>query len=447
MSKIIKIKKGVDISLVGSAEKVITKSAEAQLYALVPSQFQGVVPKPLVQQGDAVKIGSPIFFDKEHSSVLFTSPVAGTVREIVRGEKRKILAITIEPNGSNEAEDFGKLTTDSSADEIRATLLRSGLWPSLIQRPFGFIAGATTVPRDIFITGLDTAPLSADLNFVVQDEAENISRGMALLGKLTTGSVHLTLASDLTAGALSKVKGAAIHHIEGLHPAGNVGTQIAAIAPISKGEAVWTIGVQQVAMIGRLAATGHVDFSKIVALSGSMVKKPHYYKTIAGATLSSVTLDNIKEGSVRLINGNPLSGARVDADGFVGYYNNEIVAIPEGDKYEFVGWAMPRFNKLSLSKSYFSWLMPRKKYNLDTNMNGGERAFVMNDIYNKVMPMNILPVYLLKAVMAGDIDKMENLGIYEVLEEDFALCEFVCPSKIEWQATLRDGINKMVKEL
>lgn len=447
MSKIIKIKKGVDISLVGSAEKVITKSAAAQLYALVPSQFQGVVPKMLVQAGDKVKIGSPIFFDKEHSSVLFTSPVAGTVREVVRGEKRKILAITIEPNGAGETEDFGRLTAESSADEIRATLLRSGLWPSLIERPFGFIAGATTVARDIFITGVDTAPLSADLNFVVQDEADNISRGMALLAKLTTGAVHLTLASDTTAGALSKVTGAAIHHIEGVHPAGNVGTQIAAIAPISKGEAVWTIGVQQVAMIGRLAATGHVDFSKIVALSGSMVKKPHYYKTVAGAALSSVTFDNIKEGSIRLINGNPLSGTRVDADGFVGYYNNEIVAIPEGDKYEFVGWAMPRFNKFSLSKSYFSWLMPRKKYNLDTNLNGGERAFVMNDIYNKVMPMDILPVYLLKAIMAGDIDKMENLGIYEVLEEDFALCEFVCPSKIEWQATLREGINKMIKEL
>lgn len=447
MSKIIKIKKGVNINLVGSAEKVLAKSAAASLYALVPSQFLGVTPKMLVQEGEAVKIGSPVFFDKENPEVIFTSPVAGTIVEIVRGEKRKILAVTIQPDGSAQAVEFTKLDSASSADEIREVLLRSGLWPSLVERPFGFIAKASVVARDIFISGLDTAPLAADLNFVIQDEAENIMRGISILSKLTSGKVHLTLGSDTTAGALSKIKGAEIHHIQGVHPAGNVGTQIAAISPIKKGDTVWTIGLQHVAMIGRLALNGTVDFTKTVAVAGSMVKKPHYYKTTCGATIASIVVDNIKQGDVRFINGNPLSGTKVDAKGFLGYYANEIVAIPEGDKYEFLGWAMPRFNKFSLSKSYFSWLTPRKAYDLDTNLNGGVRALVMNDIYGKVMPLDIYPVYLLKAIMAGDIEKMEQYGIYEVLEEDFALCEFVCPSKIEWQDTLRQGINKMIKEL
>ncbi|MEG0602182.1 MAG: Na(+)-translocating NADH-quinone reductase subunit A, partial [Mucinivorans sp.] len=412
MSKIIKIKKGVNIELVGQAEKVITKSAESSLYALVPSQFMGVTPKLLVQEGDRVKIGQPIFFDKEHTQVLFTSPVDGVIHEIVRGEKRKILAITIEPNGTGECVDFMKLDEKSSADQIRTTLLSSGLWPALIERPFGFIARTDVVPRDIFITGLDTAPLAADLNFTVQDQEANISRGIAILSRLTTGKVHLTIAAERTAGALSMAKGAEIHRIQGPHPAGNVGTQIAAIAPISKGDTVWTIGVQHVAMIGRLAATGHVDFVKVVALAGSMVKKPHYYRTVSGASIASIAGGNLTGDDCRLINGNPLSGMKVEATGYVGFYANEIVAIPEGDHCEFLGWAMPRTHRLSLSKSYFSWLMPHKKYNLDTNLNGGVRALVVNDIYNKVMPLDIYPVYLLKAIMAVDIDNMERLGIY-----------------------------------
>lgn len=447
MSKIITIKKGANIELLGIADKVLTKSAESTLYALVPDQFMGVTPKMLVQQGDPVKVGTAIFFHKEHPEVLFTSPVSGTIKEVVRGDKRKIMAITIESNGRDEALEFPKLSASSSEQEIRTTLLSSGLWPSLIERPFGFIANPGVTPRDIFITGLDTAPLAADLNFVVENQESEISLGIEILSKLTSGKVHLTYSADTTAGALTKVKGAVLNQIQGPHPAGNVGTHIAAISPICKGQTIWTIGLQQVAMIGRLAVNGRVDFSKKVALAGSMVKKPHYYKTISGAHVGSIIKDNLKEGSIRMINGNPLTGKIVEKDGFVGFYNNEITAIPEGDKYEFVGWAMPRFNKLSFSKSYFSWLTPNKRYNLDTNLNGGERALVMNDIYNKVMPLDIYPIYLLKAIMAGDIEKMEELGIYEVLEEDFALCEFVCPSKVEWQDTLRQGINKMIKEL
>ena len=446
MAQVIKIKKGANIELCGVAEKVLTKSVAPSDYALVPADFTGVVPKLLVAQGDRVKAGTALFFDKQRPEILFTSPVSGTVKEVVRGEKRKILAVVVESDGQNESEAFPTLNAGSSKDEIRTALLQSGLWPALIARPFGFIADPNTTPRDIFVTGVDTAPLAADLNYVVQDEAENISRAVALLSKLTCGKVHLTLAADTTAGALSKIEGVELHRIEGPHPAGNVGVQIAAVAPIAKGETVWTIGVQHLAMIGRLAVAGKVDFQKVVALAGSEVKKPHYYKTVAGAAIESVLGDNLKsKEEVRIVNGNPLSGKT--ACGYVGFYNNEIVALPEGNYYEFAGWAMPRLGKFSLSKSYFSWLMPRKKYRLDTNLNGGERALVMNDIYNKVMPMDIYPVYLLKAVLAGDIDKMEKLGIYEVIEEDVALCEFVCPSKIEWQAILREGIDRMVKEL
>lgn len=448
MAQEIKIKRGVDIVLEGVAEKVLTKAVAPADYALVPSDFTGVVPKLLVAAGDRVKVGSALFYDKERPEILFTSPVSGVVKEVVRGEKRKLLAVVVTSDGANESEVFPTLGVDSSKDEIRTVLLQSGLWPALIARPFGFIADPNVTPRDIFVTGVDTAPLSADLNYLVQDQAEHISLAIAVLAKLTCGKVHLTLATDTTAGTLSKTKGVELHRIEGPHPAGNVGTQIAAIAPMAKGETVWTIGVQHLAMIGRLVATGKVDFQKVVALAGSEVKKPHYYKTVAGAALSSVLGDNLKrKEGVRLVNGNPLSGKQTCADGYVGFYNNEIVALPEGDYHEFLGWAMPRLGKFSLSKSYFSWLMPGKKYKLDTNLNGGERALVMNDVYNKVMPFDIYPVHLLKAIIAGDIDKMEQLGIYEVVEEDFALCEFVCPSKVEWQSILRDGINKMVKEL
>lgn len=449
--KVIKIKRGINIELIGAAEKVLTKASESTSYALVPDDFIGVTPKLLVKEGDVVKIGTPVFFDKEHPEVIFSSPASGTVSAIVRGDKRKILSVVITPDGTNSAENFGS-AENASGDEVRALLQKAGYWPMIIRRPFGIIAGACETPRDIFISGLDTAPLGVDTGFILQDELENLNAGIAALKKLTPGNVYLTIASDTTAGTLTKTSGAVINRIEGPHPAGNVGTQIEAIRPIAKGDIVWTVDIQHVAMIGRLIKTGNADFSKTVAVAGSCIKKPHYFRTTSGATLNSIMGGQLdasqsKTGHIRTINGNPLSGSKVDQNGYVGFYNNLISAIPEGDYFEFAGWMMPRLKKFSVSKSYFSWLTPRKKYNLDTNINGGERAFVSNGIYERVMPMDIYPVYLLKAVMAADIDKMEQLGIYEVIEEDLALCEFICPSKIEWQATLRDGMTKMIKEM
>ncbi len=450
--KVIKIKQGLDIKLIGGAEKVLTKASVPTTYALRPDNFIGVTPKLMVSVGDTVKIGSPLFFDKANPEVQFTSPGAGVVKEINRGEKRKILSIVVEAAEEQSAESFDTLSGDSTAEEIKEVLLKSGYWPMIIQRPFGIIASSGDTPRDIFISALDTAPLAADKSFVLQDELESLNKGIEILKKLTSGDVHLTIPYDATAGTFTKVSGAKIHRISGKHPAGNVGVQIEKISPIAKDDLVWTVDVVHVSMIGRLAMSGVADFSRTIALCGSCVNKAYYYKTTIGAELSAmidgnINAENSKTGNLRIINGDVLSGKTTTADGYVGYYNNIVSVIPEGDYYEMFGWAMPRFSKFSTSRSYFSWLTPNKKYNIDTNLNGGERAFVVSGVYERVMPMDIYPVYLLKAVMAGDIDKMEELGIYEVVEEDLALCEFVCPSKIEWQKTLRDGISKMIKEL
>lgn len=457
MSKVIKLRKGLDINLVGAAERVLTKCPAAASYALVPDHYRGVTPKLLVKVGDKVKAGSPLFFSKENPEVLFTSPVSGEVSAVNRGDKRKILSVVVTPDGENQSEHFDVCPlAELTRDRVRETMLRAGFWPMLIQRPFGIIAKTDATPKAIFISGLDTAPLAPDLNFLVQDQGEHIIAGLEVLKKLTDGKVHLTVGTDTTAGVLSRIKQAEVHHIEGPHPAGNVGVQIAQIDPIGKGDVVWTVELQHVAMIGRLFQTGAVDMSKVVALTGSEVVKPHYFKVISGALVSSITDGNLRpktpreERGVRIISGNPLTGLKVEpneVEGYLGFYHNQITVIPEGNKYEFLGWAMPRLNKFSVSHSYFSWLTPKKKYNLDTNLNGGPRAFVQTGIYDKVLPMNIYPLYLIKAIMAGDIDKMENLGIYEILEEDVALCEFIDPSKNEWQATVSQGIELMIKEL
>lgn len=454
MSKVIKLRKGLDINLLGPAERVLTKSTPADSYGLVPGNFRNVTPKMLVKVGDKVKAGTPVFFDKENPQVLFTSPVSGEIGSVNRGDKRKILSIAIIPDGQNESEKFetGPIA-DLTRETVKETMLKAGFWPMLVQRPFGVIASTESQPKAIFVSGLDTAPLAPDLNFLVQDQGDNVIAGLEVLKKLTDGKVHLTVGTDTTAGVLSRIKQAEVHHIEGPHPAGNVGVQISHIDPINKGEIVWTVDLQHVAMIGKLFLTGEVDMSKIIALTGSEVTKPRYFKVISGAQIKSVTEENLRKAdpqivpNVRFISGNPLTGSQTSEEGYIGFFHNQLTVLPEGNKHEFLGWAMPRLHKFSVYRSYFSWLCPKKKYNLDTNLNGGERAFVQTGIYEKVVPMDIYPLYLIKAVMAGDIDRMENLGIYEVLEEDLALCDFVDPTKNEWQATLGEGIQLMIKEL
>ncbi|MBR5464276.1 MAG: Na(+)-translocating NADH-quinone reductase subunit A [Alistipes sp.] len=449
MSKIITLRKGLDINLAGVAAKQCKQLPMASEYGISPLDFEGVTPKLLVKVGDEVKAGTPLFFNKADERILFTSPVSGVVAAINRGEKRKVLSVTVTPAEKQTYEEFPKLDVKkASREEVVELLLKSGLWPMIQQRPYGIIANPSDQPKAIFISAFDTAPLAPDYDFVLAAERANIEAGIALLGRLTEGKVHLSLPT--VAPVMSQVEGAETHIFKGKHPAGNVGVQIHHIDPVNKGEVVWTVNIQDVAIIGRLATEGKVNMCKTIALAGSEVEAPQYYNVISGARIDSIVAGKLKQqqegDSVRLISGNVLTGAKRAENEFLGYYANQLTVIPEGDKFELFGWMMPRFKKFSVSRAYFSWLCPKKEYKLDTNLNGGERPFVVSGLYEQYLPMDIYPVYLLKACMAGDIDKMENLGIYEVIEEDIALCEFVDPSKIEMQQVLRDGINLMIKE-
>ena len=448
MSKIITLRKGLDINLQGKAVEKLVKLPLAPEYAVSPLDFEGVTPKLLVKAGDRVKAGTPLFFNKYNERVVFTSPVSGTVSAINRGEKRCILNVTVQADATQTYEEFAKLNVQTaSREEIIDLLLKSGLWPMIIQRPYGIIADPSDTPKAVFVSTFDSAPLAPDYNFVLAGEKRNLETGIEAMRKLTSGKVHLGVRAGAE-GEMAFLKGAEIHTFAGKHPVGNVGVQIHHVDPINKDERVWTVNIQDLAIIGRLLNEGRVDRTKVIAVAGSEVKNPQYYRLIDGAPVASVLKDNLKPTAhnPRIISGNVLTGRKTPADGFIGFYANMVTVIPEGNHYELLGWAMPRLNKFSVSRAYFSWLCPKKVYDLDTNLNGGERPFVVTGLYDKYLPMDIYPPYLLKAILAGDIDKMENLGIYEVVEEDFALCEFVDPSKIEMQQIIRDGINLMIKE-
>jgi len=449
-NKPIILREGLDINLQGKAEPVLAQAAASAEYALSPLDFEGVTPKLLVKVGDKVKAGQPLFFNKYDDRVLFTSPVSGTVSAVNRGEKRRVLNVTVTPDANQSYVEFAKLEPAKAArEEIVERLLQSGLWPMLIQRPYGIIANPDATPKAIFVSAFDSAPLAPDYNFVLADGMHDLQTGIDVLRRLTPGSVHLSVRANAE-GRSAELKGVELHTFKGKHPAGNVGVQIHHIDPIDKGDVVWTVNIQDLAIIGRLFNTGRVDMSRIIAVTGSEVEKPCYCKVVAGASIASILGGRLKartEGDhVRVIAGNVLTGTKVEENGFLTYYANQLTVIPEGDKYELLGWALPRLNKFSVSRAYFSWLRPKKSYVLDTNLNGGERPYVVTGLYEQYLPMDIYPMYLLKACLAGDIDKMENLGIYEVIPEDFALCEFVDPSKTDIQQIIRDGINLMIKE-
>ena len=449
MAKVIKLKRGLDIRLVGEAEKTVVQVPAGELCAVVPDSFPGITPKLLVSEGSKVKAGTPLFFDKARPQILFTAPVSGTVSAIRRGERRKITAIEIAADAAIEYEKFQvPAPAKASREKIVEALLQSGLWPLIMQRPYGLIASPTDTPKAIFISGFDSAPLAPDMNFVLRDEYDNLAAGIEVLKKLTDGKVHLGLRNGEN-GVLNRLTGAEQHLFEGPHPTGNVGVQIHHIDPINKGDIVWTVDIQNVALIGRLFNTGMADMRRVIAVTGSETQKPQYVSVLPGTVVEHVTAAcGIKdEENVRIIAGNVLTGQKIDVAAYIDMYHNQMTLIPEGYNYELLGWIAPRLHRFSVSHSYFSWLTPKKKYNLDTNLNGGHRALVVTGLYDRYLPMDIYPIYLLKACMAGDIEKMENLGIYEVLPEDFALCEFVDPSKTDMQAIIADGINLMIKEL
>ena len=444
MSKNIKLCKGLDIKLVGKAEARLENAPMAKSYAVSPLDYENITPKLLVKVGDKVEAGSALFFDKNNPRILFTSPVSGVVSAINRGEKRKLLNVAIEPDATQV---YKQLTVVDVAKAERSAivemLLESGLWTRIVERPYGIIANPDATPKAIFVSAFDSAPLAPDYNFILKEEKAAIEAGMAVLARLTEGKVHLS-ARKGDEGFMAEVKGVEYHTFSGKHPVGNVGVQIHHIDRIAKGDIVWTVNIQDVAMIGRMVTTGKLDMSKTIAVAGSEVEKPCYKRVIAGAAVESI-VGKVKDG-VRIISGDVLTGVATAKDGYLAANANMVTLIPEGDKYEFMGWAMPRFHRFSVSGSYFSWLFPKKSYNLDTNTNGEERPFVVTGLYEKYLPMDVYVSYLLKACLTKDLDKMENLGLYEVLPEDLALCEFVDPSKINMQQVLRDGINLMIKE-
>lgn len=449
MSKIIKISKGLDISLKGSAEKVLAKFPLSADYAVKPIDFQGLTPKLSVKEGDAVLAGTPLFVDKYRPDIQFVSPVSGTVKEIVRGDKRKLLAVTLTPAAEQHYLRHDIKPLDSLLrEELIAFMLESGVWPFIRQRPYGIVAKPDDKPKAVFISCFDTAPLAPDIEYILTGEAEAFQKGIDILHKLCD-KIHIgTTESPSANSIIPKIKGVTTHAFSGPHPAGNVGVQLHHLSPLNKGEVVWTITPQHVVSLGRLFLKGIYDVAKIVALVGSEVKRPRYFRIIDGANIAVIHEQLNNNKPARYISGNVLTGTNVGANGHLGFYDSMITVIPEGEHHEFLGWANPfRMKKYSVSRSYFSWIFPKKEYSLDTNINGGQRAFVMTGEYEKVLPMDIYPVYLLKAILAEDIDKMEQLGIYEVIEEDLALCEFVCTSKIDVQDILRRGINLMIKEM
>lgn len=449
MSKIVKLKKGFDIKLVGKAEKQLVDFQQAQTFAIKPTDFIGMQrPKLLVKEGDQVKAGTPILFDRKSESVLYASPVSGEVVEIKRGEKRKLLEIKILADQQISYEEFRKFTEAEiqsvTRDQIVEQLTTGGVWPQLIQRPFGIVAEPTDEPKAIFVSAFDTHPLAPDLGFTLQGEERFFQTGLDILKKLTTGTVHLNVKdSSDNATIFTNAKGVQINRFSGAHPAGNVGVQIHHIDPINKGDVAWTITPYGVTQIGKLFLEGRYDASKVIALTGSEAKKRGYVRTFSGACVDKLVSGNTSSDNVRVVSGNVLTGEKILRDGYLGFYHNQITILPEGDYYEFMGWAKPTSTKLSYHRALglLSFLSPNKEYALDTNNRGEERAFVQTGVFESVTPMDIYPVYLLKAIMAEDYDEMEELGIFEVVEEDLALCEFVDVSKHPVQQILRKGIE------
>ncbi len=452
MSKSVKLKKGFTINLAGKAQKQLAETPQPETFAVKPTDFVGMQrPKAIVNVGDNVKAGTPVLLDKKQENVFYTAPVSGEVVDIKRGEKRKLLEIVILADKEIEYEAFRAYSSSDLAKagraEVQEQMLKSGVWPNIIQRPYGVVARPEDTPRDIFISGFDTHPLAPDYNFIFKGEEKNFQAGIEVLKKFTAGTIHVNVDGN---GEVNPVYTAAeavqINKFYGKHPAGNVGVQIHHLAPINKNDLVWTLNPYGVIQIGRLFLEGRYDARKTIALTGSEVQAPQYYRTYTGAGIKRFVENNLKSDHVRFVSGNVLTGENVGEQGHLGFYDHQITVIPEGDKPEFFGWILPSFKKLSFSRAIglLSFLnSPKKEYVIDTNTKGEPRAFVQTGVFEQVTPMDIYPTHLIKSILAEDFDEMEALGIYEVIEEDFALCEFVDVSKHNIQAILRDGLNLM----
>lgn len=447
MSETIKLRKGLDIRLKGRAAETVTRLKPSAEYSLVPDDFVGVTPKVAVKEGDHVRAGDALFVNKQSPEVGFASPVSGTVVAVVRGERRKVLRVTVKADDKQEYVDFGvKDPAKLDGDGVCKALLEAGLFGYIDQLPYAVSTTPDARPKAIFVSALRDKPLQGDFELELKGQEKDFQTGLTALSRVA--KVYLGVGVQQTAGALLNAKDVEVNVFDGPCPAGNVGVQVNHVSPVNKGEVVWTVDPTAVIFFGRLFNAGRVDLRRIVAVAGSEIKTPAYVEALVGAPLKDILAGNVKaDHHVRLINGNPLTGRVANSESVLGAHTSEVCAIPEGDDVdELAGWIMPRTNAFSVSRSYFSWLQGKKEYDLDARVKGGERHMIMSGEYDRVLPMDIFGEYLIKAIITGNIDKQEQLGIYEVSPEDFALAEFVDSSKLPLQQIVRQGLDVLRKE-
>ena len=446
MINLIETHKGLDIQLAGKASEKKTKLGVVSDYALVPDDFTGIVPKVVVKEGDHVLAGDPLFVNKNFPEVRFASPVSGIVEAVVRGDRRKVLCVKVKADDSQEYRDFGSKNVDSlDGNGVRSLLLEAGLFGYINQLPYAVSTTPDTTPKAIFVSAFRDMPLAGDFDFEVKGQETDFQTGITALSKIA--QVNVGISSKSQNETLRNLKDATVTAWQGPCPAANVGVHVNHLCPVNKGEVVWTVDPVAVIFIGRLLNTGKVDLRRTIAVAGSEVVEPHYVDALVGTPLKAILEGNVRDGAVRIINGNPLTGRKDSLDGYLGAHTSEVTVIPEGDDAdEMLGWIMPRLGHFSANRSYFSWLLGKRAYKLDARVKGGKRNMIMSGEYDKVLPMDIYGEYLIKAIIAGDIDKQEQLGIYEVAPEDFAVAEFVDSSKLELQSLVRKGLDTLRKE-
>ncbi|MCR4964975.1 MAG: Na(+)-translocating NADH-quinone reductase subunit A [Bacteroidales bacterium] len=440
-----KINKGLDIRIAGEATDFSLVLPLSTLFAIQPSDFRWLVPKLKIDPDNHVDIGTPLFCDKQNERIVFVSPIEGTIKEVVRGEKRVIKSVTIERDNESPTEKIIDFEAPTSSAEIRSLMLQYGLWPCLRQRPYSTIPEPDIRPKSVFIPCFDSNPLAPDFNILLRGQEEYFLKGLQYLREAAEDApLHLCMKEGSNNQLFEKTSDAEKHYFSGPHPAGNVATHIHNIDPLDKGETVWYVDPQDVARIGRFFGKHTLDFKKRAALTGPALNKTGYFDTIYGADLSTFFNDNIQKEESRIISGSVLSGNKIEEFNTLRFYDRQITVIPEGGKREIFGWLLPGLKKWSLSHTFLSWLTPKRTYDVNTSLQGGRRAFMMTDVYDKVFPFDLIPLELMKACEIKDIEKMEALGIYEVDSEDFALCELVCPSKKECQKIVEEGMRQLI---
>ncbi len=445
MSNHITLRRGLDLNLKGAVDSGATPVAvKADKVALVPDDFPGFTPKVAARPGDKVAAGQPLLIDKNSPDIALVSPVSGSVEEVVRGERRKILRITVKTDGQDTSQP-ASATAPTDEASLRLAMMKGGVWAMMRQLPYDIIPDADARPRDIFVTAFDSAPLAAAMT--VKPKALNAA--IKAMHHLTDGHIYIGVRNLSDAEGLTGER-LVVTEFQGPHPAGLASVQAAAIAPVNKGETVWLLDIETMSRIGEIVSQGYADWTTTVAVTGSEVSDPALLTTAIGAEVAPLLSGRLKDSGhhQRIISGNVLTGERVEADGFLRYPYRQLTVIPEGDDVdEFMGWASLSPKKMSQSRSFLSRLLGKGGFAPDARLNGGRRAMIMSGEYEKMMPMDIMPEHLIKAILARDIDRMEALGIYEITPADFALCEYIDPSKLELQKIVRQGLDYLRKEL